>query len=257
MNGQPDDLELPPPPPLRNWEEREAGMPGHPPLPGLADEPAPGERAFIELVRRWREGFGASSPDAAPTRDVDLLALSALLLAREYGEHFSPIAWEHVQRAITLASQRHPSAIWIDRLPWRLAAAVNRFDRAHSNEIGELVVNLDHHNSAIRVWVMEVAWMVRPWLPRESAFPLLLKNVADTLLGVKIAWGLTAELFDTDEEFHAAVADWTPKTFEDQFAMRAKAFKDMGTLATQAGFWRLEADCRRIIAETAFRLRKP
>ena len=41
------------PPPMLNWAEREAGLPGQPPLPGLADGPTLAERAFIRLPRHW------------------------------------------------------------------------------------------------------------------------------------------------------------------------------------------------------------
>ena len=34
--------------------------------------------------------------------------------------------------------------------------------------------------------------MVRSWLDREEVVPLLLENVAGTILGVEMAWGLAS-----------------------------------------------------------------
>lgn len=99
--------------------------------------------------------------------------------------------------------------------------------------------------------MMELAWMVHPWLARESALPLLLENVASTLLGVEMAWGLTRALFDSKESFHAAAESWQPRDFAEQYAKRMVLFRDSGRLAAQASFWHAEAVCRRLIAESA------
>lgn len=101
---------------------------------------------------------------------------------------------------------------------------------------------------------MEVAWMVRPWLECESTLPLLLENVAGTLSGVEMAWGLAGALFDSEGEFYAAAESWQPEDFEDQYADRVAFFKQSGLLATQSQFWNVEAICRRVIADGAMAL---
>lgn len=242
--------ESPPlPPPTLNWAEREAGLPGQLPLPGLADLPAPAERVFIRLARRWHEDFTAVECAHAPPRIVDELALAAVLLAREHGVNFTSVAWQQVDANIALAEKRPVS--WIDRLPWRLATATRLMAPRQSWGVEELDGTLNHHNSALRIWTMEVAWMVRPWLERDSALPLLLENVAGTLIGVELAWGLAGALFDSTEHFYAAAESWWPGDFAEQYAERVVLFKEKGMLATQAHFWRAEATCRRLIADSA------
>lgn len=246
MNETPDHS---PPPPMRNWARCDAGLPGQPSLPGLEDGPAPAERVFLQLARRWREGFADVVPDHAPPRAVDELALAAVLLAREHGAVFTEVAWQQAQANIALAETR--SVSWMDRLPWRLATAARMPDPGRGGACEELICCLDHHTSALRIWTMELAWMVRPWLERETALPRLLKNVADTLAGVEIAWGLAGELFAARDEFHAAAEDWQPEEFAEQHAERVTSLKDQGLTATQASFWKTESACRRLIAETA------
>ena len=43
--------------------------------------------------------------------------------------------------------------------------------------------------------------MVRSWLDREEAVPHLLENVAGTILGAEMAWGLVGSFFSTEEQF--------------------------------------------------------
>ena len=203
------------PPPMLNWAEREDGLPRQPTLPGLSDRPLLAERVFFSLARRWHEAFAAIARDKAPPRAVDEFALSAVLLACEHGAAFTHVAWEQVQANINLAEMR--IIPWVDRLPWRLANAARLTDRAISTEVEELLCNLDHHNSALRIWAMELAWMVRSWLEREAALPRLLENVAGTLAGIEMAWGLARELSSSEEDFQTAIEGWQPKAFADQY----------------------------------------
>lgn len=235
---------------MLTWLEREEGLPGQPPLPGLEDAPTPAERVFVQLCRRWHEGFALVVPDHAPPRAVDELALAAVLFALEHGAAFSDVAWQQAQENIVLTEARRLS--WMDRLPWRLASAARLMGPGGSRSMEELVHNLDHHNSALRIWTMELGWMVRPWLVRETALPPLLKNVADTLAGVERAWGLAGALFDAVEEFHAAADEWQPEAFAEQYAERVTLFKSRGLTETQASFWKTEAACRRLITELVF-----
>jgi hypothetical protein len=222
---------------------------GQPPLLSLADVPPPAERVFIRLARQWQEGFAAVEREYAPPRSVDELALAAVLLAREHGASFTNVAWQQTEANIALAEKRAVS--WIDRLPWRLAHAARLTEPGQSQELNELDCNLNHHNSAIRIWMMELAWLVRPWLERDTALPRLLENVAGTLAGTAMAWGLAGALFDSAELLHAAAEIWRPEDFAEQYAKRVALFKAEGLLATQVFFWKTEAACRHLIADAA------
>ena len=242
--------ESPPlPPPTLNWAEREADQPRQLPLPGLADVPTFAERAFIQLAQNWHEGFAVVGREHAPPRHVDELALAAVLLAREHGASFTNVAWQQAEVNMALAEKR--PVPWIDRLPWRLAATARLMQPGEHWGVEDLDGTLNHHNSAVRIWTMEVAWMVRPWLERDAALPLLLENVAGTLAGVERAWGLAGALFDSVEHFYAAAESWQPGHFAKQYAERMALLKERGLLATQASFWMTESACRCLIADRA------
>ena len=207
------------------------------------------ERVFIQLAKRWHQGFTAVERDKAAPRMLDELALAALLLAQEHGASFTSVAWEQAEDNISLANKR--AMPWIDRLPWSLALAGGELDPEMSSAVEELNDNLDHHNSGLRIWVMELGWMCRPWLGWEYSLPRLLKNVADTISGVDLAWGLAGALVSSTEDFYDFAEEWQPESFAEQYAQRVTRFEESGLTVAQASFWKTEAICRRIITDTA------
>src|SRR5665213_4868 len=78
-------------------------------LPGLGAMPTPYEGAFIRLARRWYDGSAAVAHDHPLPRIMDELALSAVLLAREYGQSFTNAAWRQAEANIVLAEKRAES----------------------------------------------------------------------------------------------------------------------------------------------------
>lgn len=205
---------------------------------GIGDMPVPAERVFLRIARRWYDGFETLGSNKTPPRALDELALAAVLLFCEHGEGFTEVAQLQAKANVILAEKR--IVPWVDRLPWRLTQGCG---------LGELDDNLYHHNSSLRIWAMELGWMARPWLDRDTALPRLLKNVADTLVGVQMAWGLAGTLFPEPEEFYAAAESFQPEDFEDQYAERIARFKTAGLTTAQAPFWKTEATCRRLIIE--------
>ena len=218
------------------------------PLPGFANVPTPAERVFVQIAQQWRKGFAAVEGAHAPPRVLDELALAALLIAREHGVAFTDYSSRQVMENITLADRR--PVPWIERLPWSVVECVLT-DAGEHLQLEELIDKLNHHNSALRIWAMEVAWIARSRIDAHSVVPLLLENVAGTLCGVEMAWGLAGELFDSTEDFDATVEKWRPMDFSEQYEVRVALFRDRGLLATQAYFWRMEGVCRRIIADIA------
>jgi hypothetical protein len=169
-------------------------------LPSLEHAPNLGERGFIQLARQWNEAFTAVIHEHPPPHVVDELALTAILLSREHGASFTDIAWRQAEANIALAESRTVS--WIDCLPWRLAASARLLEPGEGSGFKDLVSNLNHHNSSLRIWTMELGWMLRPLLKCDTALPPLLENVAGTLAGVEMAWGLAGALFDLEIASH-------------------------------------------------------
>lgn len=108
-----------------------------------------------------------------------------------------------------------------DALVWRLCRSDTAGAPSRSAGMADLLHALTHHDSGVRGWVMNVGWMVRPWLPADEAVPLLLRNVVDTLGGVRLAMGLARGMCATDKELEAFIAGFKPPDgFVDQFADR-------------------------------------
>jgi len=95
--------------------------------------------------------------------------------------------------------------------------------------------------------------MVRSWLDREEAVPHLLENVAGTILGAEMAWGLAGSFFSTEEQFIQATTQWTPQArFLKQYAERCKELEISGLSSAQCDFLRKEIAARREIEAEAF-----
>lgn len=236
-------------PSMLTWEEMESGLNGQLPFPSMLELPSHAERAFLSLARSWAQLYAQLPPDAPPPRVLDLMALSALVLAFDCKENFTDVASHEIQTNISLCSN-HGIHGWLDRMVWSFMQVRHVSNLHECSQMDQLLANLNHHNSAIRIWMMEIAWMLRTRLPREKVLPLLLENVASTLLGVEEAWGLAAVLFEDRAAFLEAANEWSPENdFNDQYAERVEQLKDK-TFACQAPFWKLEATIYRSISQT-------
>jgi len=82
--------------------------------------------------------------------------------------------------------------------------------------------------------------MVRSWLDREEAVPHLLENVAGTIIGVEMAWGLAGSFLSTEYQFIQATTQGTPQArFLKQYAgdvknWRSVAFRAHGYFSSAA-----------------------
>ena len=239
-----------------NWEEIEQNTPGQLGIPALVEMPTIAERAFVELSREWFAIAKNTPKDQALPRDADLLTLACILLAVEWGKTFSEVANAQMGINRTFAeNRRQPS--WHDVLPWDLSIIVYLLDITHASPMQMLLANLDHHNSSIRCWMMEIAWFAFPRLNSEMALEKLYKNIADTLGGVDLAIGLASRFYGNTNDFMAAARAFKPKEFEDQYQDRLKIIKENGVPSFQASLWKTEADCRKKIEESVLGFRMP
>lgn len=206
------------------------------------------EHAFLVLAREWREEAGRIPDEHCLSIRADTLAKACLLLAVEWGVGFSDVARSAMEANRAAAeSRRQPS--WIDELPWRVCLASNNpLPVANEPAVWDLTTNLDHHNSSIRCWMMELGWLVVPWINPVESTVRLLKNLADTLSGPFTAAGLAARFFEKPEAFfNFAKTFKPPEGFEDQYLDRLKQVEERGVLAMQVDFWQTEALCRKEI----------
>jgi len=215
------------------------------------------ESAFLVLSRKWYADVQEVDKNTALPRAVDILALSCLILAVEWGHKFTEVPRHQMEtNREAAAANRNPP--WYDSLPWELCQVpFMMVAPSETIEVGRLTGNLDHHDSSIRCWMMEIGWMARSWMAAPEAMPLLLKNLADTLGGPFKAAGLAAALVSTADEFWTLARDFKhhDDSFAEQYARRLKLLEEHGIFDIQASFWKLEAQCRKAIADAVLGLR--
>ena len=239
-----------------NWEEHEQNTSGQLDIPTLVETPTIAERAFIHLSRAWLIVAKKTPNDEALPRDADIMSLSCILLSVERGKTFTEVARNQMEEnRVAAENRRKPS--WADELPWKLCSNTNLVNPKASEAFYQLHANLDHHNSSIRGWMMEMAWVSFPFLNSEYALGKLFKNIADTLGGVDIAVGLASRFFSKPDDFMAAAQAFKPTDFEDQYQDRLKIIKENGVQSFQASLWKTETCCRKLIEETVMGLRMP
>ena len=211
------------------------------------------EAAFATLSQEWHDQLQRVDHDALLPTSMDDLALACLLLAVEFGSGFTASAWEgaEVNRDSAGDFSRMP---WIDQLPWDLCLAATAHDPPDTGPVRSLVENLGHHNSSIRVWVMHVAWMARPWLTPERVAPVLLRNFADTLGGPFEAAALASSLAPDVEGFWDMAERFAPPAgFEEQYRWRLNRLREGGILQSQAPFLSREVRCRKLTGAALLR----
>ena len=224
------------------------GKPGQLYLPGFAPSTTLADWAFLVLARQWREEVSAADPDRPLPSSADKLALASLLLAVAWGREFSDAARQQVEVNKEAVADRR--AGWIEQLPWALVESAHPASISQqADNVETLTVNLDHHNSSIRIWMMKIGWIVRSWLLPPEAMPRLLKNLADTLAGPSMAAGLAAAWVPTEDEFWGVARRFDPPSFADQYRDRLIQIENRGVLGIQAPFWKLEAECWKVISD--------
>ncbi len=239
---------------MPTWEDQRNGLAEQLSLPCMEERPTIAEQIFLVLARRWKahmERQIVEDPEQkTPPRSIDEVGFACLLLSQGWGGRFGSIAFRQAQENIDFILQRKLS--WLDELLWSLCTVPRFPTPAHSRPVKCLVGNLDHHKSDIRVWCLELGWMVKSWLPFEESVQPLLKNLADTIIGALMAAGLAAALFDDDKAFFAYAQAFTPESpFENQYSERLVEAKNQSIIIVQGEFWQLESACRKIIEEVA------
>jgi len=222
--------------------------------------PTAGEVAFILLARQWNEEFSAIPDDTTPIPEsIDRLALSCLLLNVEWGHEFTGSVREVSEKNREAAAEAYRHLWWETELTWRLCNPSILMDLpSDTKEVMTLTANLNHQISSIRLWMLNIGWIVRPWLDTEETVPILLKNLADALAHSLMSAGLAAALTPTIDEFWSLAREFSPpKEFEDQYRYQLKYVEEYSIQQMQAHFWELETQCRKIISQAVLGRKLP
>ncbi len=237
---------------MLTWEEWDQGKSGQPPLFPAMFHASLAERVFVHLARKWAYGY-ANRGEGPPSRETDEAALAALLIANEHGEALGDLAKEICREHWALLNYEIK---WMDRLPWQLAASAIGIG-SWPNALDLLTCNLTHPSSSLRCWVLEIAWLVRNRLPKEQAIQGLLKNVADTLIGVSMSAGLARELCRDEDEWKRVTTAFQPEHFQEQYRDRIAELNLTGLLSAQAEPYRVECKVRKMISDWVFAANPP
>ena len=183
-----------------------------------------------------------------PSLETDLKALAAMLIAVEEPQSLSSTCQECIYSCYELNQRRNNS--WDDTLPWRIADDALNNILSTGSGLPLVIDNLNHGKSILRLWTMEIAWLMRERIHVDEASPKLFDNVASTILYVENAWGLASSLFSDSGDFYQAAENYKPREeYQDQYQDRLRLFKEEASLNFQAYFWKLEAKCRKYIQE--------
>ncbi|MCX6344602.1 MAG: hypothetical protein NT018_05945 [Armatimonadetes bacterium] len=214
------------------------------------------EVCLLHFAYEYASGCSERTGMAPLPRWMDDHSLACLMLCEEHSDKLSSNA------AIALTNSRSRAAEsggieWIDILPWDLAVeALKASTDAPTIELESLVANLTHHNSGIRHFMFELAWILRRRLTVHAA-PLLLKNVADTLGGWWLALGLCSFLFETNDEFWAYADAYVLEDdrFESQYRDRLQLVRNAGLGMCRCDLYQLDSRIRKLIEDYALGLR--
>lgn len=213
---------------------------------------SPHEAAFLALTERWRCDYARLDKMKAPSRETDLDALAAMLIAVEHSGRLSIKSFRAAQACVSQASDR--MFPWIDCLPWNIAcdqmAGPLQLGQEQLFDYGIANDHLDESRSALRMWALEVAWFVRGQLPPDEAIAKLFQNVAETLANPSASWGFASTFFPDKNSFHQAADDYMPEDFQEQYEERKVFYQKIYPTNWQAHFWQLEAQLRRRIQQT-------
>lgn len=208
------------------------------------------ERAFIALAREWRACVGSTPVEQLLPANHEILSLSCLLLAVEWGKTFKSATLDQAATNSAITEGRRSQNLV--KLPWDLCLASGAESPCNASAVLKLTSNLSHDNSSVRDLLMDIGWFVVPWLNPVEASVQLLNNLASTLMGAFKAAGLAARFFDKPEQFISFARDFTPKSFMEQYQDRLKYVEEHGILELQASFWQTEALCRKEIERAGF-----
>lgn len=205
----------------------------------------PVEAGFLDLAGEWRASAVGAGNDRALPLEADRAGMACLLIAKERSALLGSAAKKAMRD--NLEQRARTSFQTCDGLVWGLCLACCDDDPGGSGAFLSLSLLMGHPNSNMRMWGMQLGWMVRDLLP-PSSVPVLLRNVADTLGGVSQALGLAVACFRSEAEFlKAADAFEPPKGFEEQYAHRLSEARKLGPECCQVDFLIEELRVRKLL----------
>lgn len=213
-------------------------------LPTVAD------RCLTHFATRFLEGADGCVDDELP-RKMEEAAFACVMLSDTYREQFTE---NHMPLLHSCCEALKPRPFsYVDMLPFSLCLALLRPEDEITKMLKRHFVN---GQSSIRVYAMELGWILRRHLSHEKCAPLLLKNVADTLGGWVESLALCSAIFPEVDAFWAEANAFDPEPrFANQYQERLERAKEFGLGACRIHLIDLESTIRKIINDHAMTLR--
>jgi hypothetical protein len=227
------------------WNAVEAGCPGQLPLSIDGFLPTLAERVFIQLVTEWCAEYLKPVRDDTSYRNQFELELSCVMLAAELGSQFTPTAREHLQKARRL--MEYKKCDWIDTLAWEIVSGLLTDS---GSAIDTVVLNFDHGSSRVRLYMLDLGWILAAKVHRDESLKRLLESVSWGLVGVRRAWGLGLTIAGSEAALLEFARTMSFDYWEKQFLCRVDEFKGK-ELECQAYFWELDAVIKKPILSHA------
>ena len=210
------------------------------------------ELAMIKLAREWYQTVSQLPRNAFINRTTDEISYASLLLAFEWGSTFSSDVSKSIRANIRLATSKKYYG-WVDTLAWELCLASMLKVPSRSKAVNHLLMNLDHSKSQVRLIMLELAWLVLPWLP--SAHTRLLNNLAHWYGYSDLALALCQRLLP-EGQFEAECRKFrAPGGRQSQYDRHLEDLLGGKLSEAYEYFWRLEVTCRKRICDVFFGFR--
>lgn len=207
----------------------------------------------VILGRLARELTASIGEEERPhlSREQEILSLRCLVLAIELRD----IAVTEEVRANVWAAQAalQRSMGWYHQLPLDLTHGL--IEGQTSDPLSLLIANLNHHNSAIREYVVETGWIARRLLTPAGLADRLRENIASTLLYWEHSVVLLRGVCASDDEMWLLLDGYEAAEYQEQYLSRVELVRGRHPHMT-SHLDRLEAEVLRGIVEAAARLER-
>ena len=236
------------------------------------------ESCLLQLTQYYCANCNKLAGKGTWPRSVDEASLACLLICESYACFLSDEAINALLSCRKAIPSSNNPVLWLDILPWDLAMDALRSNPGRTEKqlefnysgkywtlapsgmsmspVNFLVESLNHPNSSIRSFILELAWFVRERIPSEKAARALLKNAAGTLSYWDRSLGLCSTLFEHEEQFWSFADTFEPPhDFMEQYHDRLKVARENKLGLYRCSFIELELNLRQMIDGWALSLK--
>jgi hypothetical protein len=217
---------------------------GHdaPEVDAAQDNTSLAEKTLCALVQAFQAQYAEARHSLPLPYSLDLLAFACLLVVSEHTLSHQDAVSDLIRDSREMVLE--DAMINLDGLPWIAMVDLIEQGQLSKSTTRLLLLYLCHQSSSIRGYSLNLAWILRTYVPVEQTVPVLLKNVADTLMYVEMSLALAREICGGEDEFWKTADAFEPEPrFASQYRARIQEVKSRGLLHhLKQPFLQLELD---------------